>query len=118
MRVEYFGAAGEVTGSCHLVHAAGRRVLLDCGMVQGGREEYKRNLAPFPFEPGSLDAVVLSHAHIDHLGRLPLLVKRGFAARSTRTPRRRTSRASCWRTRRGSPRATPRRSRVAASARA
>ena len=78
MRVEHFGAAGEVTGSSHLVHAANRRVLLDCGMVQGGREEYKRNLAPFPFEPASLDAVVLSHAHIDHLGRLPLLAKRGF----------------------------------------
>ena len=78
MRVEYFGAAGEVTGSSHLVHAAGRRVLLDCGMVQGGREEYKRNLAPFPFEPSAIDAVVLSHAHIDHLGRLPLLARRGF----------------------------------------
>lgn len=78
MRIEFFGAAGEVTGSCHLVHAAGRRVLLDCGMVQGGREEYKRNGAPFPFDARAIDAMVLSHAHIDHVGRVPLLVKRGF----------------------------------------
>jgi metallo-beta-lactamase family protein len=78
MRVEFFGAAGEVTGSCHLVHAADSRVLLDCGMVQGGREEYKRNSAPFGFDPTRLDAVVLSHAHIDHLGRLPLLARRGY----------------------------------------
>ena len=78
MRVEFFGAAGEVTGSCHLVHAAGKRILLDCGMIQGGREEHLRNADAFPFDVGSIDAMVLSHAHIDHVGRLPLLIKRGY----------------------------------------
>ena len=78
MRVEFFGAAGEVTGSCHLVHAAGKRVLLDCGMVQGGREEHARNAKAFPFDLATIDAMVLSHAHIDHVGRLPLMARRGY----------------------------------------
>ena len=78
MQVDFHGAAGEVTGSMHLVHAAGRQVLLDCGLLQGRRELEARNADPFPFEPASLDAVVLSHAHIDHIGRVPLLVARGF----------------------------------------
>lgn len=78
MQLEFFGAAGEVTGSCHILRANGRQVLLDCGMIQGGRKAEKRNREPFPFAPEAIDAVVLSHAHIDHSGRLPLLVKRGF----------------------------------------
>jgi len=78
MRVHFHGAAGEVTGSLHEVEAGGRRVLLDCGMIQGSREDEARNFAPFPFEPAEIDALVLSHAHIDHIGRVPLLVKRGF----------------------------------------
>lgn len=78
MQLEFFGAAGEVTGSCHIVRAAGGRLLLDCGMVQGGADATLRNRRPFPFEPSEIDAVVLSHAHVDHCGRLPLLVKRGF----------------------------------------
>src|SRR5262245_45944742 len=78
MQLEFFGAAGEVTGSCHIVRAAGRQLLLDCGMIQGGGDAAARNRRSFPFEPASIDAVVLSHAHIDHCGRLPLLVKRGF----------------------------------------
>jgi metallo-beta-lactamase family protein len=79
MRIEFHGAAGgEVTGSCHLVEAAGKRILIDCGMIQGGREAEARNLEPFAFDPASIDALVLSHAHIDHVGRVPLLVKRGF----------------------------------------
>ncbi len=79
MRIEFFGAAGEVTGSCHILHIGGRRILLDCGMIQGGRKAELRNRDEFPFEPASVDAVILSHAHIDHSGRLPLLVKRGFS---------------------------------------
>lgn len=79
MRVRFHGAAGEVTGSCHEVEAAGHRLLLDCGLIQGSEENERRNAEPFPFEIASLDAVVLSHAHIDHCGRLPLLVKRGYA---------------------------------------
>lgn len=78
MRVHFQGAAGEVTGSMHLVEAAGRRVLLDCGMIQGGRGAEARNFDPFPFDPASIDALVLSHAHIDHIGRVPRLVWQGF----------------------------------------
>jgi len=78
MQLEFFGAAGEVTGSCHIVRAAGRQLLLDCGMIQGGADPSARNRQRFPFEPQDIDAVVLSHAHIDHCGRLPLLVRRGF----------------------------------------
>ena len=78
MRVRFHGAAGEVTGSCHEVEAAGHRLLLDCGMIQGSIEDEHRNFEPFPFDIEGLSAVVLSHAHIDHCGRLPVLVKRGF----------------------------------------
>jgi metallo-beta-lactamase family protein len=76
--VQLLGAAGTVTGSKHLVTVNGRRVLLDCGLFQGLKALRQRNWRPFPFEPASLDAVVLSHAHIDHSGALPLLVRRGF----------------------------------------
>ncbi|HEY3521911.1 MAG TPA: MBL fold metallo-hydrolase, partial [Rhodanobacteraceae bacterium] len=78
MDITFYGAAGEVTGSCHLVSAADKRVLLDCGMVQGDRDADVRNAAEFPFDPKGIDALVLSHAHLDHCGRIPLLVKRGF----------------------------------------
>ena len=78
MELEFYGAAGEVTGSCHVLRVAGRTVLLDCGLLQGGHDAAARNTAPFPFDARRIDAVVLSHAHIDHCGRLPLLVKRGF----------------------------------------
>src|SRR4249919_1157119 len=78
MRVIFHGAAGEVTGSCHEVEANGHRLLLDCGMIQGSDADEARNDEPFPFDIGKIAAVVLSHAHIDHCGRLPLLVKRGY----------------------------------------
>ncbi|MBW8852570.1 MAG: MBL fold metallo-hydrolase [Xanthomonadales bacterium] len=78
MRISFHGAAGEVTGSLHLVEAAGKRLLLDCGMIQGSPEAEARNTDAFAFEPASLDALIVSHAHIDHIGRIPLLVKRGF----------------------------------------
>lgn len=78
MRVHFHGAAGQVTGSMHLVECAGKRVLLDCGMRQGSREMEAANFEPFPFDPASIDALVASHAHIDHIGRIPLLVARGF----------------------------------------
>lgn len=78
MHIEFHGAAGEVTGSCHLITVAGQRILLDCGMVQGGRQSEARNAKPFPFDPSAIDAVVLSHSHIDHSGRIPFLVKSGF----------------------------------------
>src|SRR5574337_1143407 len=108
MDIVFHGAAGEVTGSCHLVEVSGKRVLLDCGMVQGesqggpnrpqgerqggpnrpqgeGKAD-ERNAADFPFDPESVDVLVLSHAHIDHTGRVPLLVKRGFAGPIFRHP--------------------------------
>jgi len=79
MHIEFHGAAGEVTGSCHLVEVSGRRLLLDCGLIQGRAEDEARNHEPFPFDPRSIDAVILSHAHIDHSGRIPLLIKSGFS---------------------------------------
>ncbi|MDX1607338.1 MAG: MBL fold metallo-hydrolase, partial [Candidatus Competibacterales bacterium] len=78
MHLQFHGAAGEVTGSCHLVEVGGRRVLLDCGLIQGGPRDEARNREPFPFDPASIDALVLSHAHIDHSGRIPQLVQAGF----------------------------------------
>jgi len=78
MELEFFGAAGEVTGSCHVLHVNGRLVLLDCGMIQGSAADSARNREPFPFDPTAVDAVVLSHAHIDHSGRLPRLVREGY----------------------------------------
>ena len=79
MRIHFHGAAGQVTGSMHLVECAGKRVLLDCGMQQGSREMEAANADDFPFEPASIDALVVSHAHIDHIGRIPQLVARGFS---------------------------------------
>ncbi len=78
MDVEFFGAAGEVTGSCHILRVGDQTVLLDCGLIQGSHKDEERNRDPFPFDASAIDAVILSHAHLDHCGRLPLLVKRGF----------------------------------------
>jgi metallo-beta-lactamase family protein len=78
IQVQIHGAAEEVTGSCHLVTVGKKRLLLDCGLIQGRAQDEERNKQPFPFDPQSIDAVVLSHAHIDHSGRLPMLVKAGF----------------------------------------
>lgn len=78
MEIEFYGAAREVTGSCHIVRAAGKTILLDCGMFQGRRKESAEKNSAFPFDVNEIDAVVLSHAHIDHSGRLPLLVREGY----------------------------------------
>ena len=78
LRIQFHGAAREVTGSCHLVEVAGKRILLDCGMIQGGKDHQERNREGFEFNPSEIDLVVLSHAHIDHSGRLPLLLKHGY----------------------------------------
>jgi metallo-beta-lactamase family protein len=78
MHVRILGAAREVTGSCFLVTVGRRQVLVECGLIQGSRERERHNADPFPFDPRQLDAVVLTHAHLDHSGRLPLLVREGF----------------------------------------
>ncbi len=78
MKISFHGADQGVTGSCHLLDCAGKRILIDCGMYQGGRELVAENAEPFGFDPSSIDYLLLTHAHLDHCGRIPLLVKRGF----------------------------------------
>src|SRR5262245_30228308 len=84
--VTFWGAARSVTGSMHRVDAGGRSLLLDCGLFQGPRAEAMRRNREFPFRPKEIDAVVLSHAHIDHCGNLPNLVRQGFAGPIDCTP--------------------------------
>lgn len=81
MQLEFYGASHGVTGSCHILRVNGHTLLLDCGMIQGGRRLEALNREPFPFRAEDIDAVILSHAHIDHSGRLPLLVRRGFSGK-------------------------------------
>jgi metallo-beta-lactamase family protein len=78
MRLQFLGAAQTVTGSMHFISANGQRILLDCGLYQGHRREANERNTHFTFDPKSLHAVILSHAHIDHSGNLPGLVKQGF----------------------------------------
>lgn len=77
-KISFHGATEGVTGSCFLVETGGSRILVDCGLFQGGRELEEENREPFGFEPSKVDYVLLTHAHLDHCGRLPLLVKEGF----------------------------------------
>src|SRR5579871_3939782 len=78
LKLSFHGADRDVTGSCHLVECAGKRILIDCGLYQGSRELDQENAGPFGFDAASVDYVLLTHAHLDHCGRLPLLAKRGF----------------------------------------
>ncbi len=79
MKLSFHGADRSVTGSCHLLECAGKRILVDCGMYQSSHELAEDNAADFGFDPASIDALLLTHAHLDHCGRIPLLVKRGFS---------------------------------------
>lgn len=79
MKLQFIGAAREVTGSCYLIESGELRFLVECGMIQGGRDAAQRNRNAFPFDPRSIDFVLLTHAHIDHSGLLPKLTKAGFA---------------------------------------
>ncbi|GHU63846.1 MBL fold hydrolase [Clostridia bacterium] len=88
MQITFCGAAESVTGSCHLVEIDGPdpgdasvKILLDCGQFQGSSKQDAQNFEAFPFDPTTIDFLILSHAHIDHCGRIPLLVKRGFHGR-------------------------------------
>jgi metallo-beta-lactamase family protein len=78
VKISFHGAARGVTGSCHLVECSGHRVLIDCGLYQGGRELDEENAEDFGFDPASIDFLLLTHAHLDHCGRIPLLCRRGF----------------------------------------
>lgn len=78
MKIMFCGASSGVTGSCHLLKTEKHNLLMDCGQFQGGKAQEILNYEPFPFEPAEVEAMILSHAHIDHCGRIPLLVKRGF----------------------------------------
>lgn len=81
LKLTFLGGAGTVTGSSYLLEAAGKRVLLDCGLFQGFKQLRLRNWEQFPVPSASVDAIVLSHAHLDHSGRIPLVVKQGFKGR-------------------------------------
>lgn len=78
MKLSFHGADRNVTGSCHLVEVGGLRILIDCGLFQGGREIDEDNSADFGFDPERIDILLLTHAHLDHCGRIPLLARRGF----------------------------------------
>ena len=86
MEIEFSGAAREVTGSCHILRVAGKTVLLDCGLFQGKRSESEEKNRRLPLPVEEIDAIVLSHAHIDHAGRLPFLVSNGYQNTIFATP--------------------------------
>lgn len=78
MKIHFFGAAKGVTGSCYMIETGEHKILVDCGVFQGEPDDMRKNADPFPFAPAELDAVFLTHAHMDHIGRVPLLIKRGY----------------------------------------
>lgn len=86
MHITFYGAAKEVTGSCNLLNADGLNILVDCGMFQGGPEHESKNFDPLPFNPVDINAVIVTHAHLDHVGRLPLLIRGGFTGYFYATP--------------------------------
>lgn len=86
MKLGFYGAAGEVTGSNHLFDGGGAKILIDCGMFQGMKVCDEKNTAPFPYDPKEIDALFVTHAHLDHVGRIPKLLKEGFKGKIYSTP--------------------------------
>lgn len=86
MFISFLGAAREVTGSCNLLEVGGKKVLIDCGMFQGSEFNEKKNHDPLPFNPKEIFSVIVTHSHLDHIGRLPVLVKGGFVGPIYATP--------------------------------
>lgn len=78
MKLSFHGATRGVTGSCHLLQCAGKKILIDCGLYQGGKDLEEENKVEFGFDPADIDYLLLTHAHLDHCGRVPLLSRRGF----------------------------------------
>ena len=76
--IQFLGAAQTTTGSMHMLHVDDKKILLDCGLFQGRREESRQRNLEFPFEPAGVSSLILSHAHIDHCGNIPNLIKKGF----------------------------------------
>ena len=86
MNISFHGAAREVTGSCYLVQTETSRILIDCGMYQGTAFADAKNFKDFGFDPSTVDAVIVTHAHLDHVGRLPKLIRDGFRGKIYMTP--------------------------------
>jgi metallo-beta-lactamase family protein len=78
MNIKFFGATRKVTGSCYLIQVNNKNILLECGMLQGSKSHERHNHDPFPFDVAQLNTVIVSHAHLDHTGRLPMLIKEGY----------------------------------------
>ena len=92
MKIKFCGASSGVTGSCHLLTTENHKILLDCGQFQGGKAQEALNWGAVSSEPSEVECVILSHAHIDHCGRLPLWSSVDLPARSTAP----TLRPICW----------------------
>ncbi len=92
--LSFHGATREVTGSCFLFQACGKKVLIDCGLYQGGSRLPEANELPFAFNPAEIDCLLLTHAHLDHCGRIPLLVTRGLTGKIFTTDQHATWRES------------------------
>lgn len=86
MRLHFLGGAKTVSGNSYLLETAGKNILIDCGMFQGSRELEEKNYEPFPFDASKIDFVIITHSHLDHIGRLPILIKGGFAGKIFATP--------------------------------
>ena len=86
MKISFHGAAREVTGSCNLLEIEDKKILIDCGMFQGGKTNEEKNKEKFSFDARELDAVIVTHAHLDHVGRLPILIQDGFKGFFYATP--------------------------------